>query len=95
MSKRKWPHHPAVGRTISIDYGQGPVDVEVVDVKCGPLLVDTSTFDQPEAKITGTLCLRIKYPGGHESWTPPMDGEELVKWCEQQDARDAQGGSHA
>lgn len=92
MSKRKWPDHPAVGRTILINCGQGPVEVKVVDVKCGPMMVDLSTFARPDAKITGTLCLRIKYPGGHESWTPPMDGEELVRWCEQQNVLAAREG---
>lgn len=77
MNKRKWPDHPGIGKTIKCD-GK---EVKVVDVKSGPMLVDTSAFDRPEATITGTLKLRVLYPDGREAWLPPVDGQAFVDWC--------------
>lgn len=84
MGKRNWPDHPGIGRTITFNGAA----VEVVDVKSGPMLFDTSSMDQPEANITGTLKLRVKYAGGHEAWIPPVDGQAFVNWCEKQDLKD-------
>lgn len=81
MGRRNWPDHPGIGRTVTLD----KVQVTVVDVKSGPMLLDTSSLDQPEAKITGTLKLRVRYPGGHEVWTAPVDGQAFVEWCAKQD----------
>lgn len=72
--KRKWPDHPLVGlkTTFRKDGVESPV--EVVDVMAGPLLVDTSTFNRPEAKIIGTIRLRLKHIGSDaEFWSPPME----------------------
>ena len=80
--KRNWPDHIGIGRVMAY----GDQDVTVVDVKAGPMLIDTSKFDQPSAPITGTLKLKIAFPDGTEQWMPPMDGDSFVKWCERQDA---------
>lgn len=84
MGKRNWPDHPGIGRTITFNSAA----VKVVDVKLGPMLLDMSSMDQPSANITGTLRIRVKYPGGHEAWTPPVDGQAFVSWCEKQDLKD-------
>jgi len=87
MAKRNWPDHIAVGRTII--YGDTPVTV--VDVKAGPMMFNKSDLEKKDLEkkdltLIGTLKLRVKYPGGHEEWLPPMEGKPLVDWCEKQDA---------
>ena len=83
MSKRNWPDHIGIGRVLK--YGEH--EVRVVDVKKGPMLVDTSTMNQQSAVISETLRLRISLPSGKEQWLPPMDGNSFVGWCERQDAQ--------
>ena len=80
-TKRKWPDHPLVGRKITFKRDGVSHPAEIVDVKHGPMMVDTSTFDQPEATIFGTLCARLKPENGNpEFWTPPFRyGEETTK----------------
>lgn len=82
MAKRNWPGHIGIGRRIT--YNGKPVTV--VDVKAGPMMVDTSKFDQPDVEIEGTLKLKVLHEGGAEEWTPPLNGNQFVKWCEQKDA---------
>ncbi len=74
MGKSAWNDHPLMGKQVS--YGDQKVPCTVVGIKAGPCLVDTSTFDQPEAKIEGTIKLQLKMPGGHKFWTAPMKYEE-------------------
>ncbi len=83
MAKRNWPGHPGIGRTLELEGAR----VIVVDVKCGPMLIDTSTFDKPLADISGTLILRIKRADGTEKWLPPIDADIFLAWCEKQDAK--------
>jgi len=90
MAKRHWPDHTAVGRTISVERGNGSEEMKIVDVKCGPMFINTDSLNQPSAEIHGSLKLRLKPAnGGSEFWTPPTDGAALVKWCAEQDAKAA------
>ncbi|WP_325345434.1 hypothetical protein [Xylophilus sp.] len=83
MAKRNWPGHPGIGKQLE---AHGEL-VTVVDVKCGPMLIDTSTFDKPSADISGTLILRIKRVDGTERWLPPIDADSFLAWCAKQDAK--------
>lgn len=83
MAKRNWPDHPGIGKIVTYNGDEA----RVVDVKAGPMLLDTSTLDQPSATITGTLRLRLKLPAGNEVWTPPLDGQQFVAWCEKTEQR--------
>lgn len=80
MSKKNWPDHPGIGKKMKM----GDEDVTVVDVKCGPMLLDTSTMDQPHATIHGTLKLKVRYEGGAEVWTAPIDDNSFLAWCDKQ-----------
>ncbi len=93
MAKRNWPDHPAVGLQIGVRFGENRIEALVVDAKDDPMVVDTSTFDRPEADIRGTIILRIKLPGGEEKWLPPTDGQKLCEWAAKQ--RDAAAGGDA
>jgi hypothetical protein len=81
MPKRKWPDHIGVGREITVT----GTKVTVVDVKPGKPFFYTEDLNKPHVEIHGTLHLRIKYPGGHEEWTPPCDGKKFCDWCDAQD----------
>lgn len=71
--KRKWPDHPLVGLKTTYKCNGSNLPVEVVDVRCGPMLLDTSSLDQPEAKIEGTIELRLRHTDtGAEFWSRPM-----------------------
>ena len=87
MSKRNWPDHIAVGRTIDLRENGGRHEVRIVDVKAGPML-GTIDFKATEIPLTGTLQVKVKpVDGGPERWLPPTEGAPFVKWCEQQDAK--------
>jgi hypothetical protein len=77
MSKRKvCKDHPLLGRKIHYEFGGASTECEVIDVKAGPMLIDTSIFDSPEAKIYGTLKARLKpVGGGLPFWTLPFEYE--------------------
>ena len=71
--RRKWPDHPLVGLKTTFKHKGHSSPVEVVDVRSGPMLLDTSSLDQPEAKIEGTIELRLRHvDSGAEFWSPPM-----------------------
>lgn len=71
--RRKWPDHPLVGKDVTYKRAGRTVPAKIVDAKPGPMMVDTSTFDQPEAKIYGTLLLKLQdLQTGLEFWAPPM-----------------------
>jgi len=73
IRKKPWTDHPLFGKSLKFKDSAGLFDAVVVDVKRGPMLIDTSTFDQPEAKIEGTIKLQIKRADtGAVSWTPPL-----------------------
>lgn len=82
MTRRKWPDHPLVGRNVGYTKDGKSSSAEVVDVKSGPMMVDTSTFDRPTAKIFGTLQLRLKdAETGVEFWSSPVtwNGKSSMK----------------
>lgn len=83
MPKRNWPNHPGIGRDITID----GTPVKIVDVKAGPMTGNPSAALNGEPFVlAGTLKLRVKWPGGAETWLPPTDGDAFIAWCEKQDA---------
>ena len=72
-ARSKWPDHPLVGRSVGYTKDGKSRSAEVVDVKSGPMMIDTSTFDRPTAKIFGTLKLRLKdSETGAEFWSSPL-----------------------
>ncbi|MEQ1511638.1 MAG: hypothetical protein ABL934_03050 [Lysobacteraceae bacterium] len=75
MSKKKTaPAHPLIGKKVNYKHNGISSECEIIAVKAGPMLIDTSTFDQPEAKIYGTLKARLKPAGGGlPFWTPPFE----------------------
>ena len=86
MAKRNWPEHPAVGLQLGVDLGGGAMRCKIVDAKAGPMLVDRSSFDKPDADVRGTIVLRVRTPAGAERWLPPVEGEQICKWAEQERA---------
>lgn len=80
-TKRKWPDHPLVGRKITFKKNGESHPAEIVDVKCGPMFFNRSELSQPDVKIRGTLCVRLKPDSGEpEFWTPPFEyNEETTK----------------
>lgn len=80
MAKRNWPDHPGIGKEITFN----GVKVKVVDVKCGPMFFNPNDLDKPDVDIHYSLKLLIKYPGGHEAWTPPVNGKKFAEWAEKQ-----------
>lgn len=84
MAKRNWPDHPGIGKTINYDGHR----VTVVDIKAGPMTFNPAELANSSVVLHGTLKLRVKYEGGKEVWTPPVDGEQFLKFCERQDAKE-------
>lgn len=71
--RRHWPDHPLVGRQITYRVGGNESKVQVVDVKAGPMFIDTSSFDRSNAAISGSLKLRLQHiDTGAEFWSPPV-----------------------
>lgn len=84
MSKRKWLGHPAVGLTISVD----GVQSLIVDAKCGPMHFNRSDLALTDVVFHGTIALRVRPEGGKaERWLPPVDGEKIVAWAENERAK--------
>ncbi|TXH74470.1 MAG: hypothetical protein E6Q88_04280 [Lysobacteraceae bacterium] len=83
--RRKWPDHPLVGLKLTYKSNRAASQVEVVDCMPGPMLLDTSSLDQPEARIEGTLKLRLRHlDTGAEFWSLPLiwDGKTVPKSIE-------------
>ena len=82
-TKRKWPDHPLVGRKITFQKNGQSLPTEIVDVKRGPIKIDTSAgyLDRPDLKFIGTMRARLKHDNGDpEFWTPPFEyNEETTK----------------
>lgn len=68
-----WKTHPLFGRRMWYQTGKDRFEVEVVNVAAGPMMVDTSKFDQPEADISSTIKLQVRRLDGTGTfWTAPM-----------------------
>lgn len=71
---KHWPDHPAIGRHISVNGNQ----VEILDVKAGPMTADLSDTTAKDFTLRGTLKLRVLMTDGSAVWLPPLDGQGLL-----------------
>ena len=85
MARRNWKDHPCVGLTIGYSFNGESVDCKIVDVKSGPMFADLSS-KVGDVRVSGSLKLRLKPPGGVEFWTGPINGEQLCAWADKKRA---------
>lgn len=71
---KHWPDHPAIGRHISVNGNQ----VEILDVKAGPMTADLSDKTAKDFTLRGTLKLRVLMADGNAVWLPALDGQGLL-----------------
>lgn len=72
--RRQWPKHLLVGQKRTFTKQDGTeLEFEIVDVKAGPVFLDTSAGWRDRPKIITTIRLRLREATtGAEFWSRPM-----------------------